>query len=66
MHASALFEPNAAKLSEWSAKNAVVEDDEHDDAAKEPGEMEAGGETPEASGDSLAGEEAGGFREAAE
>ncbi|MFK0333870.1 ParB/RepB/Spo0J family partition protein [Rhizobium sp. NPDC090275] len=66
VHASALFEPDAVALSEWLAKNAVVEDDDHDDVVPEAEETAADGELAEGTVEQPAESDADGFREAAE
>jgi len=66
VHAAALFEPEAAKLSEWLAKNAVVEDGDQEDAATEPDETVGSDENPEAIDEQPVSEDVDGFRDAAE
>ncbi|UWU25999.1 ParB N-terminal domain-containing protein (plasmid) [Rhizobium sp. CB3060] len=66
VHPSALFAPDMVELTDWIRRNAVVEDNDRDDAAAEPSEETASGEPSETPDDNSADEEAEGFREAAE
>jgi ParB family chromosome partitioning protein len=64
VHPAAHFAPDAAKLSEWLAKNAGAEDD--DDATAGANETVERAENTDVTEDQLVDEDTGAFREAAE
>ncbi|TIQ41826.1 MAG: plasmid partitioning protein [Mesorhizobium sp.] len=63
VHPSALFAPDELKLSHWLTSNTVAEDEDREDAAGDP---EVADDETAAGQEESAGEDAGGFREAAE